>query len=105
MSEEMTSWEPCGLGPCAANEGHEGSCAAASGWPERVRVESSRWGIRKRGYRTWKVIGDGRVFVYDTFPRAIRAAEQLWRARPISTNGLIAVQAHRPIAPASGGVS
>lgn len=24
--------EPCGLGPCAANAGHDGSCAEASGW-------------------------------------------------------------------------
>ena len=27
-------YEPCGLGICAANEGHAGTCAEASGWPE-----------------------------------------------------------------------
>lgn len=89
---QQTACKPCGLGPCAAQAGHDGSCAAASGWPERVRVEASKWGIRKRGYRTWKVIGEGRVFVYDSFADAIDAADRLTRAKPIRTNGLRAVQ-------------
>ena len=27
-------YEPCGIGMCAANEGHSGTCAEASGWDE-----------------------------------------------------------------------
>lgn len=28
------SWQACGRGICAAPAGHEGSCAAASGWAD-----------------------------------------------------------------------
>jgi hypothetical protein len=27
---------PCGLGICAANDGHEGTCAEASGWADEA---------------------------------------------------------------------
>lgn len=27
-------WVPCGRGPCAANDGHAGTCAEASGWAD-----------------------------------------------------------------------
>lgn len=30
----MSSYEPCGLGVCAANDGHEEPCAVASGWAD-----------------------------------------------------------------------
>lgn len=32
MSVNISSIEPCSRGMCAANEGHEGTCAEASGW-------------------------------------------------------------------------
>lgn len=85
------TWEACGRGICAAEEGHEGSCAAASGWADKVRVKASKWGYNKRGYRTWKAIGDGRAFVYTDFPSAMKAANQLAKAMPITTVGLISV--------------
>lgn len=28
----MSDYTPCGIGPCSAPEGHEGTCAQASGW-------------------------------------------------------------------------
>ena len=30
----MFDWTPCGLGVCAAESGHDGTCAEASGWDE-----------------------------------------------------------------------
>ena len=30
--EPARAWEPCGRGICAAEDGHEGTCAEASGW-------------------------------------------------------------------------
>jgi hypothetical protein len=34
MSEHEERYEPCGLGVCAANEGHDGTCDEASGWAD-----------------------------------------------------------------------
>lgn len=31
---ERDAWEPCDRGICAANKGHEGTCAEASGWAD-----------------------------------------------------------------------
>lgn len=33
MADE-SEWEACGRGICAAEEGHEGTCAQASGWDD-----------------------------------------------------------------------
>jgi hypothetical protein len=31
---DAPAWRACGLGICAANDGHDGTCAEASGWGE-----------------------------------------------------------------------
>ena len=44
----MDEWVPCGLGVCAAEDGHAGTCAEASGWDEKpIRVQLSR----RKGWR------------------------------------------------------
>lgn len=35
---EQSEWAYCGLGVCAANDGHEGTCAEASGWDDVEEV-------------------------------------------------------------------
>ena len=39
MAEISRGWEPCGRGVCAAAEGHEGTCAEASGWEDPTPAE------------------------------------------------------------------
>lgn len=43
----MTEWEPCGRGVCAANEGHEGTCAGASGWVEEPLTAAQYRALRQ----------------------------------------------------------
>lgn len=38
-SEHLPEFEQCGRGVCAANAGHEGTCAEASGWVEETPTD------------------------------------------------------------------
>jgi hypothetical protein len=38
--EFWTGWIPCGLGICSGEDGHEGSCAEASGWADDMTSAS-----------------------------------------------------------------
>lgn len=35
----MAEFVPCGLGVCAAEDGHEGTCEEASGWAQCAAVD------------------------------------------------------------------
>ena len=90
-------WVPCGRGPCAAEEGHEGTCAEASGFEEEAAPEAvpakdltlaprpPKWEVRK----VWMAIApdgvahgpfdgqqDGLAYVSAQFPTQATAPTQ-----------------------------